>query len=360
MPRVAIENLKLIEIDDLINLIGKDLEAIRCALANSPYSKQISVVSPDVLDYSFLESALMRNYAETIQKLIKFSSGNIKKLIVALSKKFEVANMKTMLRAVKAQIDVNEALKNIVPLGALDVDRCRAILETVESVEDVIAALSDFEYGKVLTHVVEEHGGITDLTLLEVALDQAVYREILENNEKLMGVDAKIAKAVLEIELDAVNVKTILKGKELAVNAEVIKEYLMPTGFFTEAMLVEVMEAGDVKSMMERLSLIVESAHLVYKKIFAKLLKESDVPLSRLEAILDKAPLEMSLHQLREHSRYYNIGFLLAFLNLKWAEVKNLRCIVKGSERKIAPSQVQKLLTIPDDWQSSQLICRAS
>jgi vacuolar-type H+-ATPase subunit C/Vma6 len=302
----------------------------------------------------------MQNYADTFQKLMKFSSGNIKKLLVALSKKFEIANIKAIIRAVKAQIDVNEALQNIFPLGSFDVDRCRAILETAESVEDVIVALSDFEYGKVLKHVVAKNEGITDSTLLEVALDKFVYREISNNIEKLTGVDEKIAKDLLEIELDTVNVKVILKGKVLAVNAEVLKEYLMPTGFFTEAMLNEVIDTDDVKSMMEHLSLIVESADPVYKKIFAKLLKESEAPLSRLEAILEKAPLEMSLHQLREHSRYYQIGFLLAFIKLKWAEVKNLRCIVKGSERKIPPSQVQKLLTIPDDWQSSQLICRSS
>ena len=350
---MAIENLKLIEIDDLINLIGKDMEAIRCALADSTYSKQISALSSDVLDYSFFESTLMQNYAETIQKLVQFSSGTIKKLIVALSKKLEVTNIKTMLRAVKAQIDFNEALQNIVSIGAFDVDRCQAILETAESVEDVLVALSDFEYGKVLNHVVEEREGITDLTLLEVALDRAVYREILENIEKLSGVDAKITKAVLEIELDTVNVKTILKGKALAVSSEVIKEYLMPTAYFTEAMLEEAMEAADVKSMIERLIMNANSAHLLYKKIFAKLLKENNAPLSRLEAILDKAPLEMSLQQLREHSRYYSMGFLLAFLNLKWAEVKNLRCIVKGLERKIPHTQVQRLLTIPDDWQQS-------
>ncbi len=359
MPRVAIENLKLIEIDDLITLIGKDLEGIQRSLADSPYSKQIPVVSSNFLDYRFLEAALLRNYAETIQKLIGFSSGNIKKLLVALSKKVEVANIKTILRAAKAQIDASEALKNIVPMGGLDMERCRAILAEAKNVEDAIAALSNFEYGKVLKPVVEQEGKI-DLPLLEVALDKAVYREILENIEKLTGIDKKIVKAVLGIELDAVNVKTILKGRELAINPAFIKEYLMPPAFFTEDVLEEAIQAADVKSMMERLSLIVESAHLVYKKIFTQLLKESDAPLSLLEAILDKAPLEMSLYQLREHSRYYNIGFVLAFLYLKWAEVKNLRCIVTGSERKIPSTQVQKLLVIPDDWRPSQLIWRLS
>lgn len=354
MPRVAIEYLKLIEIDDLINLIGKDLEAIRCALTDSSYSKQILAMSQEGLDYSLIESALMQNYSETIQKLLQFSSGNIQKLLVALSKKIETANIKTILRAAKAHINVSDTLENIFPLGALNVNHCRAILETVESVEDVIAALSDFEYGKVLKQVVNQHGGKIDLTLLEVALDKAVFREILEIIEKFAGVDAKIAKALLEIELDTINFKIILKCKELAIKAEAIEEYLMPTGFFTEAMLEEAIEASNVKSIIECLSLIVESAPSVYKELFAKLLQESDgdVPLSRLEAILDKAPLEMSIRLLRKYRRYYNIGFLLAFLNLKWTEVKNLRCIVKGSERKIPHSQVRKLLTIPDDWKS--------
>ena len=359
MPRVAIENLKLIEIDDLINLIGKDLEAIRCALADSPYAEQISAVTQAILDSIFLEAALLQNYAETIKKLVKFSSGNIKKLLLAFSKKLEVSNVKTMLRAVKAQIDVDEALKDIVPVGTLDVNRCRAILEEAKSVEDVIAALTDFEYGKILKHAVEERGDI-DLALLEVALDKAVYREILEKIEKLTGVDKKIVKDVLGMELDAVNVKVILKGKELAVSPEIIKDYLMPTAFLNEETLEEAIETADVKSMMESLLKIVEFAHPVYKKIFTQILKESNAPLSRLEAILDKAPLEMSLSMLKEHSRYYNLGFILAFLNLKWAEVKNLRCIVKGSERKSPPSQVRKLLTIPDEWQTSQLICSLS
>lgn len=359
MPQVAIENLQLIEIEDLTNLIGKNLESIHSALAASSYSKQLSVESFNVLNHRFLEAALLQNYGETIRKLIQFSSGNIQKLLVALSRKVEVTNMKTLLRAAKAQIDANEVLKNIVPIGDLDLDRCRTILIEANSVEEVVTALSDFEYGKVLKSIAEHQGKI-DLALLEVALDKAVYQEILRNIEKLTGVDKKIATAVLEIELDANNVKTILKGKELAVDLEVIKEYLMPPSFFTEDVLEQAIEAIDVKSMIKSLSLIVGSAHLVYKRIFAQLLKESDAPLPLLEAILDKAPLEMSLYQLREHSRYYNLGFILAFLNLKWAEVKNLRCIIKGSERNVPHSQVQKLLMIPDDWHPSQLIRRPS
>ena len=125
MPRVAIENLKLIEVDDLISLIGKDLDSIRCALADSPYREYVSAISPDEIDAVSLEAVLLQNYAETYKKLVKFSSGSIRNLILAVLKKIEASNVKAMLRATKAKITVDEAMEHIVPMGALDRNRCR-------------------------------------------------------------------------------------------------------------------------------------------------------------------------------------------------------------------------------------------
>ena len=46
MPRVAVEKLKLIEEEDIIDLVGRDLEAIRCALIETSYRDEILEVSP--------------------------------------------------------------------------------------------------------------------------------------------------------------------------------------------------------------------------------------------------------------------------------------------------------------------------
>jgi V/A-type H+-transporting ATPase subunit C len=350
MPRVAIENLKLIEVDDLISLIGKDLEFIRRALADSPYREHISAISPDEINSVSLEAVLLQNYAETYKKLVKFSSGSIRSLLLAVLKKFEVSNVKTMLRATKAKIDVDEAMKHIVPVGVLDRNRCRAILAGSKSIDDVINSLADLEYGLVMNGVLNERERIEELTQLEVALDKAVYQGILESAEKLKGVDKKIAKDILGIELDAINVRIILKCKALGVSQELIKDYLMPAALFDEETLEEATKATSTKSMISRLLIVAETGNLVYKNIFTQMLKECDAPLSRLEAILDKASLKMSLYMLKEHTRYYNIGFVLAFLNLKWLEVKNVRCIIKGAERNSPPSQVRKLLALPGEW----------
>jgi len=350
MPRVAIENLKLIEVDDLISLIGKDLESIRCALADSPYGEHISALSQDEINSISLEVVLLQNYAETYKKLVKFSSGRIRRLLLAVLKKFEVSNVKAMLRATKAKIDVDEAMRHIVPVGALDRNRCRAILAGSKSIDDVIKSLADLEYGLVMKGVVNERERIEGLMPLEVALDKAVYQEILESAEKLKGIDKKIAKDVIGIELDAINVRIILKCKALGVSHELMKDYLMPTALFDEETLEEATKATSTKAMICYLLTVAETVNLIYKNIFTQMLKECNAPLSQLEAILDKAPLKMSLYLLKKHTRYYNIGFVLSFLNLKWLEIKNLRCIIKGAERKSPPSQVRKLLTLPSEW----------
>jgi len=348
MPKVAIEKLKLIGSDDLVSLISKDLESISCALLESPYREEVSSLSKDKIDSLSFEKALLGNYVKTIESLIEVSVGDIRSLLEAVLKKFEVSNVKTMLRAVKAKMDVDEAMNHIVPVGALNEKRCRAILAGSKSIEDLVDSLSNLEYGLALKNVLIESKEVSDLLPLEIHLDKVAYAGMLNSIENLKGLDKTIARNILGIEIDAVNIKIILRCKAKEVSQEHIKNYLMPTALIDEKALEEAIKAPNVKSAMACLLKVAENAEIpFYQNILNQILKEHDAPLSRLEAILDKASLKMSLYMMKKYTRYYNIGFILAFLNLKWFEVKNLRCIIHGSERKIPLSQVRKLLVLP-------------
>lgn len=348
MPKIALENLKLIEVDDLLSLIGKDLEAIRCFLQESAYQEEISTISTDKLRALSFEKALLQSYVKTVKALIRFSSGEIRNLLLAVLRKVEVSNVKSMLRAVKARMDVDEAMKHIIPVGPLDEDKCRAVLAGSKGIGDIINSLLFLEYGTILKKVAEESMVNEDLLPLEVALEKALFHGLSEAVEKLKGLDKIIAKGVLGIEVDAVNVKIILRCKAKGVSQDHTKSYLMPTARIDEEALEEAIKAANVKSTIERLvKAAEETENPFYKKIFNQILKEHDAPLRLLETILDSASLKMSLYMLRKYSRYYNIGFVLAFLNLKWFEIKNLRCLIQGSERKTPVSQVRKLLVIP-------------
>jgi len=351
MPKVAIEKLKLMEIDDIVCLIGRDLDSVRSALLESPYQNEISKISKGEIDSISLEEALLENYVKTCENLIKFSSGNIRRLLLAVLRKFEISNVKAMLRAVKANMAVEEAMKHIIPVGTLDGNRCRAILVKAKTIEDIVNSFLDLEYGLIMRSVLAESERIEDLLPFEVALDKAVYQGILKSASKLKGMDKKIAKNVLGIEIEAINIKIILRCKAIGISQNHIKEYLMPTFLINKKALETAIVATNMKSTVEYLLKEAEiSNNSFYQDILLQIKKEIEKPLSRLETILEKASLKTSLDMLKEHTRYYNIGFILAFLNLKWVEVKNLRSIIKGSERKIPASRVKDFLTLPGDY----------
>ncbi|MFW6116967.1 MAG: V-type ATPase subunit [Thermoproteota archaeon] len=349
MPKTAIEKLKLLEIEEECeNLIGRDIEYIRSELLDSPYKEDLLATSQDDGDSTVLEKALHRNYMRIFEKLINFSFGDIKELLSALLKKFEVSNVKSMLRTTKAGMDANEALTYIIPAGRLDEDRCRKILTSSKTVEGVIEALSDLEYGPILREVFQEHQKDDGLFPLELALDQAVYNGIKRKIEDLRGRDKTVAEEILGIEMDAINVKIILRCKRQDIPPDQIQDYLIPPALITRQTFKEAIKATDVKSMMEKFLTAQETVNKPsYQNLFTKLLEEHAASLSRLELILDEARVKTSLHMMKKYTKYYNVGFILAFLNLKWVEIKNLRCIIKGSERQLSYNQIRKLLILP-------------
>ncbi|MEM2144229.1 MAG: V-type ATPase subunit [Candidatus Jordarchaeaceae archaeon] len=349
MPQVAIENLKLIEVDDLISLIGKDIDAIRCALEASPYGSHLSALPRQEVNAASLEEMILQNCIDTYKKLIKYSLRDVRSLLFAFLKKFEVANIKILLRCVKAKIDTVTALKFIIPVDVLDRNRSKTILAQSQSISDVINALSDVNYGAILKDALRRNNASEDLLQLEIALDKAIYQEIWESAKNLSRVDKKIAMNIIGIELDTINLKIILKCKALAVSENLINEYFMPTALFDQAILDKATKATSTKEILHLFLSAAEGGHIIYKNILNQMLKEHDAPLSRFEAIIDKAPLIMSLYMLKEHTRYFNIGFALAFLNLKWIEIRNLMCIINGTVRKLAPIQIRKLLILPNE-----------
>jgi vacuolar-type H+-ATPase subunit C/Vma6 len=350
MPRIALESLKLINVDELIRLVGKNLEEIFSFLINTTYREEIASTCGDMVEPSLLEDALFQNYAKTFNKLLKNSSGYINNFLMSVLRKFDAINLKTMFRMVQAGMDVEDILQHIIPLGTYDRIKCQAILSKANTISAIIGSLQDQDFGFFLKEKFNFQTRFGNLTPLETALDKAVFKGILDEIKNLNRKDKKIATNIMGIEIDTLNVKIILKFKALLTNLDNIKENLMPVALIDESILKSAIKEADMKSTLQRFSISVETKHQVYRNIFAKLVKESDSPISHLEFILDKAPLEMSFFELKKNLRYYNIGYILAFLTLKWAEIKNLRCIINAVARKIDSDQTLDLLFLPDDY----------
>lgn len=348
MPRVAIENLKLMSKESLLGLIGLDLEALRCALADTSYRNETQNIPKNTTDPIIFEKALLENYAATWKKTLKASMGDLRLVLLAINKKNEAANLKAMLRAVNVEMRLDDAIQFIIPIvGDLGEKKCREILTNAKSIEDIVRLLHGTDYAVPLGKALKMCKS-PDLLSIEVALDKFVYQEILRSIEELSGGDKSIAQTVLETEIMVVNVKTLLRYQNLRQSKEQTRDYLIPTSFFNEKTIQESIEAYDTETMFKGLLRRASKAkNNSFGNIFNAILNEKPITLSKAEMILDRSTLEINMQMMEKHGRYYNISFVLAFINLKWFELKNLRCIIVGSSRKTSQDKIRSFLVFP-------------
>ncbi|NWG10982.1 V-type ATPase subunit [Candidatus Bathyarchaeota archaeon] len=351
--KVIVAKMKLIDIKDLAGMVRGSFDQVHSMLMNTPYQQDISKIPPEQLSSGTLESVLSRNFARTFNEIMDSSPKDIRRLLSTVQMKFEANAVKAMLRAKKADLGVDDTMRYITPVGRIGEGECRELLSKSANTEDLIKALSDmYEYGAILKEKSTAYKETGDLLMLETALDKHAYYKIWKASGKLGGLDKRIARTVLEIEIDSINIRVILRCKALGISENQIKNYIIPVSeFFNEKVFEDSIKAVDIKSS-------IETMHVAARQRMAKdhrymlndILKEYEhsLSLSQLETVLDHSLLKTNLRMLKRYTPFFNIGLILAFLNLKWFEIRNLRTIIKGTESKISSSRIKRLLIIPD------------
>jgi len=350
MPEVIVAKLRLLGPKDMVDLASRNLQSISSTLTKTPYQKEISEIPAKQPSSVSLESAFLRNFIRTCKGIMDHSPKDIRSLLSAVLMKFEANNVKAILRTKRAEISVDEAMGYITPAGRLDEAGCRKILGSSKSVNDVVELMSDVEYGSVLKEALGDYeGGV--LLPFEVALDKYVYGKIWRAAGKLRVLDKKIARTVLGIEIDSINIKVILRCRATGISEDQVRGYLIPVSeVFGEKEFEDAIEATDMKSSIKSFLAAAKLAMARdYQYILSDVLREYEASesLSHLEMVLDSGLLKTSLRMLKRYTPYFNIGLILTFLNLKWFEIKNLRAIVRGVEEKIPPDKIRRLLVLP-------------
>ncbi|MFC1487385.1 V-type ATPase subunit [Thermoproteota archaeon] len=348
MPKITVAKLQLMKQKNITDLVGMNLDYIYSMLEKTPYKPEISEINSKELSSNSLEGALLKNFVKTYDEFMLLAPKSIRLLLSWFSGKFEVNCIKAILRAKEAELSVDDAMNYVTPVGNLDEAKCKKILEQAKNVIDVAKSLSDTKYGLVLEKAFALYEKEKTFYLLEVALDKYVYSMIWKVIGKLGGSDKKIARTIIGIEIDSANVKTILRCKAMGIREDQIKRYLIPiSDVFDEKDFEALTREPDIQSFINSLVRIATGTmardHLY---IFSGMQQQNVTSLASIETILDRGLIETNLRMLKRHTSFFNIGLLLAYLNLKWFEVRNLRTIIRGSEGGISLDIVKKMLVL--------------
>jgi len=207
-----------------------DIGSLIDELENTPYRQDIEDASVKYTGLACIEEALRRNLGKAFRLIFSFVKGeDAETLINVFLNKWDVQNIKTILRGKNIQELPEEIAESLAPAGALS-DATLAELIKQPDVKAVIDLLATWgvEYSRPLTQHFKEFSEKRDLVVLEYALDKFYYDHALR---AVAGdsYDEVIIRGILRTEIDVTNIKNVLRIIRDKVEIE-NPQYFIPGG----------------------------------------------------------------------------------------------------------------------------------
>jgi V/A-type H+/Na+-transporting ATPase subunit C len=240
-------------LEDLI--FQPDLDSLISDLEKTPYKEEIIEAKGLYQGVLCIEYALRKNFIRTFQKILEYvRETEAERYIRIFLHRWDVQNIKTILRGKNIHITNEEILDCLVPAGELDEATLKELVrqQDVRGVIDLLATWG-IVYAKPLTEKYPEYLEKSDLALLECALDKYYYKEALDS-VKINSYNTLLIRDILETEIDVVNIRTILRMIRDHVSSEEAQDFLIEKGKeLTPKKMIQLTALHSVEDLLKEL-----------------------------------------------------------------------------------------------------------
>jgi V/A-type H+-transporting ATPase subunit C len=314
-------------IEELLAL--PSLDALIQALTNSPYAREMQEALTRYTGLRAVDAALAQNFYRATAKILSFADGKPKTLIGLILMRWDLANVRVLLRGKHFAYGEERILENLLPAGGLSEPALKE-LAAASSVAEVVSGLAgqDHPFAPALAEAMKGYLETKDLFLLEVALDRfyGTYGLRLTAGR---GHNEQVARTLLQTDIDATNVKTALKLQREALTADGKLRFFIPGG----AVVTEdhFLALADPASMERGI----------------KALRVAGFPITNVSDDLVAFERELDETMNRAQQALYlrdplGIDIVIAYLAMKHNEVANLRLIARSKALGIPRDRVRK------------------
>ncbi len=196
---------KLLKPQDYGKMAKMSLPELASFISNAGYRREIDEMGTHFEGVNLIEYALARNLAHTFSKIMKFSIKDSKKYATLLTSKWDIWNIKTVLRGKQTGASDEEIFVLLIPAGKLEESFLKETISKARSVEEAIEAFARTPYYPLL----KKHS--KDLSAMEDALDRQYYKDLAK------GAPASLSKYI-RAEIDLVNSLNTARSKASAIN----------------------------------------------------------------------------------------------------------------------------------------------
>jgi V/A-type H+-transporting ATPase subunit C len=342
--RVKARKSSLLPKDTYPRFLNMDLPQIGRSLGEGQYRREVDELSSTHAGVDLIERATYLNLARTYHSVLDFTTGELHSMVRLFLNRWDVYNIKTVLRGKLAGADWRHVDEELVLAGAFHVSMFRSLFESggPEEMAAILGrATADYDFEPALLRLIREQGGaLPDLARLENEMERDYYIRLQSVVPETTRAN-RLFLEYLRMESDVVNLKTLFKLKFGDAAVENAAELLIPAGEeLTPAVQRALVAAEGYDAFLAELSRL-------------RLYERLRVPASSAPAqgSLNEVLLALDRHLMQRalsFSHLYPLSVLpvIDYLLRKRTEVDNIRIIARGKQSGLPEETIRSLLML--------------
>ena len=337
--RVSAMRSKLLKKSDYDKILKMKEAEIAKFLQDFEYKKEINKFGVQLNGAQLIEKAIRENLTETLNKIVNISDPELQMVLKEYLKKEDYFNIKTIIRGKFTKTQNEEIRKLLVPVGELNNDALNKLISE-DDIERIILK-TKLSKNDEIKQAIKTFKEKKQLEILEFAIDKAFYKEMIAFVNSLSS-DTKIIKDFLAGEIDATNIKIILKFKREKVGEDTIKKLL----FISKASKLSRQKWEKIASAKTMADVLKEFEKTAYFDLMKKGIEEltKKDTLSEVDLLLQKFLLSRT--QTKNHQNPLSIDVLLSYMFAKEVEIRNIHLIVKSKQLGLKEDFIEKQLIV--------------
>jgi V/A-type H+/Na+-transporting ATPase subunit C len=322
--RTLLEFSALTRVDDLT-----------ARLADSPYGEEVRTALARYSGPRVVMEACRLHLAATFRKVRTFFDEEGGRLMSVLLGRYDLFNLKTILRGQEARTPAAEILEALVPAGDLDESALRTLVRQPDptATADLLRTWNA-SYAGAVRQALAAYANTHDWNAFERALDAEWYRRLLGSLQKSEENDGQVNE-LLAREIDAANTMTALRLREAdgAMVQDEVKERLLEGGEMAIDWFVGLARASREDEALSALRA---------SKFGGALAKVETLDLDRIQHDLDCDLARFGMSYLARDP--LTISTAIGFITAKKVEATNLRVIAHGIALGLGRAEIEKKL----------------
>jgi V/A-type H+-transporting ATPase subunit C len=275
-----------------------------------------------------MEQAWLMDLLGDFKILVRPLAGKAKELLTYWFRKYEMTNLKTIVRGKMAGLDANAIAEQLIEVGPIATLPVEELLRT-EDISELLRRLDNSPYGNIARHARRVFELNHQLYSLDAAIDRNYLLELDKRVRALDVIQRKYLLPLIGISMDRFNLLWLLRYR-FAYHLSPAETYylLLPTSYqLNPTNLFALVELNTLQEVLTHLPSTLQ--HLL-----------TDVDcISTVENRINAEIRRIAEHTLQWHS--FSLAKVIAYMTLRELEMHRVLAIIKGKKLGLKMTHIQ-------------------